>query len=68
MTRKQGATRTASPKADLSKTQHHQRIAEFAYELWLARGFRDGSPEEDLLRALCAFKEIQISCRDAAPG
>jgi len=24
-----------------------------AYEFWLARCFRDGSPEEDLLRAVC---------------
>lgn len=25
-----------------------------AYQFWLARCFRDGSPEEDLLRAVCA--------------
>jgi hypothetical protein len=24
-----------------------------AYKFWLARNFRDGSPEEDLLRAVC---------------
>jgi len=28
--------------------------AALAYEFWLARCFRDGSPEEDLLRAVCA--------------
>jgi hypothetical protein len=25
-----------------------------AFQLWLARSFRDGSPEEDLFRAMCA--------------
>jgi hypothetical protein len=25
-----------------------------AYKFWLARCFRDGSPEEDLFRAFCA--------------
>ena len=25
-----------------------------AYRFWLARCFRDGSPEEDLFRAVCA--------------
>jgi hypothetical protein len=29
-----------------------ETIAERAYGLWLARGFRNGSPEEDLLRAV----------------
>ena len=28
--------------------------AELAYKFWLARCFRDGSPEEDLFRAVCA--------------
>ncbi|SPF40578.1 hypothetical protein SBA4_2520006 [Candidatus Sulfopaludibacter sp. SbA4] len=28
--------------------------AALAYKFWLARCFRDGSPEEDLLRAVCA--------------
>ena len=29
-----------------------QEVVELAYRLWLARGFRGGSPEEDLLTAL----------------
>ena len=28
-----------------------ERIATRAFELWLARGFRDGSPQEDWLQA-----------------
>jgi len=28
--------------------------AALAYKFWRARCFRDGSPEEDLLRAVCA--------------
>jgi len=28
--------------------------ATLAYKFWKARCFRDGSPEEDLLRAVCA--------------
>jgi hypothetical protein len=28
-------------------------IAELAYKFWLERCFRDGSPEEDLFRAVC---------------
>ena len=28
--------------------------AALAYNFWLARCFRDGSPEEDLFRAVCA--------------
>lgn len=30
---------------------HHQEIAERAYYYWAERGFNDGSPEEDWLRA-----------------
>jgi hypothetical protein len=29
-----------------------QEVVDFAYNLWLARGFRGGSPEEDLLNAV----------------
>jgi len=29
-----------------------QEVVDLAYRLWLARGFRGGSPEEDLLAAL----------------
>jgi len=42
------------------KSKCHEKIAALAYEFWLARGFRDGSPEEDLIRALCALPDIQI--------
>ena len=40
--------------------KHHTRTDEsvansaLAYKFWLARCFRDGSPEEDLFRAVCA--------------
>jgi hypothetical protein len=37
-------------RPDLSPWEK-QEIAALAFEYWLARGFRDGSPEEDLLRA-----------------
>ena len=29
-------------------------VAELAYQFWLERCFRDGSPEEDMFRAVCA--------------
>jgi len=31
--------------------KQRRKIAARAYELWLARGFRNGSPQEDWLRA-----------------
>jgi hypothetical protein len=34
-----------------SRTVHHHEIAERAYYYWAERGFRDGNPEEDWLRA-----------------
>ncbi|MBZ5581433.1 MAG: DUF2934 domain-containing protein [Acidobacteriia bacterium] len=34
-----------------------EEIAEIAYDLWLARGFRGGSPEEDLLTAVRVVRE-----------
>jgi hypothetical protein len=37
-------TKTSTPDAD----------AALAYKYWAARCFRDGSPEEDLFRAVCA--------------
>jgi len=36
---------------DLSELEKQQKIAARAYEFWLARAFRDGSPAEDWLRA-----------------
>jgi hypothetical protein len=32
-------------------------VVDLAYNLWLARGFRGGSPEEDLLAALRGIEE-----------
>jgi hypothetical protein len=51
----------SATNGDRSKAENQQKIAALAYEFWLERGFRDGSPEEDLLRALCAFPEVQLS-------
>jgi hypothetical protein len=39
----------ALPGANRPKTQ--EQIAVRAFELWLARGFQNGSPQEDWLRA-----------------
>jgi len=36
---------------DFSELQKQQKIAALAYEFWLARAFRCGSPETDWLRA-----------------
>ena len=36
--------------------------ATLAFELWLARGFQDGSPEEDMFRAICA-NSVKVSAR-----
>jgi Protein of unknown function (DUF2934) len=33
------------------KPERQLEIAELAYQFWLARAFRDGSPQEDWLRA-----------------
>ncbi len=35
----------------LAEPKTQQQIAIRAFELWLARGFRNGSPQEDWLRA-----------------
>jgi len=35
----------------LSESERHRKIAAIAYQLWLDRGFRGGSPAEDWLRA-----------------
>ena len=37
-----------------TKVNIAEKDAVLAYNFWLARCFRDGSPEEDLLRAVCA--------------
>jgi len=36
-----------------------QQIAARAFELWLARGFRNGSPQEDWLRAQRELQRLQ---------
>jgi hypothetical protein len=35
----------------ISDWQRKREVAELAYDFWRARRFRNGSPEEDLLRA-----------------
>jgi len=35
----------------MSRPETQKQIAARAFELWLARRFRDGSPQEDWLRA-----------------
>jgi Protein of unknown function (DUF2934) len=37
---------------------HHDDIAKLAYSLWAARGFQQGSPEEDWLRAERQLKAL----------
>ena len=44
-------TKTISTLPDLSELENQQKIAALAYEFWLARAFRGGSPAEDWLRA-----------------
>jgi hypothetical protein len=36
---------------DLPESARQRKIAALAYEVWLARAFRSGSPAEDWLRA-----------------
>jgi len=45
------ATKITSTLPNLSESEKQQKIAVLAYEFWLARAFRDGSPETDWLRA-----------------
>ena len=42
---------------DLNTPEKQQEIAALAYEFWLARGFRAGSPLQDLLQA---HREIRL--------
>jgi hypothetical protein len=37
-----------------------RKIAALAYEFWLARGFRNGSPQQDWLRAQQAVCERRL--------
>ncbi|HLY16759.1 MAG TPA: DUF2934 domain-containing protein [Bryobacteraceae bacterium] len=36
---------------ELARPKTQKQIAARAFDLWLARGFRDGSPQEDWLQA-----------------
>jgi len=38
-------------RRDRHVSETDRQIVDLAYNLWLGRGFRDGSPEEDLLAA-----------------
>jgi hypothetical protein len=40
--------------------------AELAYKFWLERCFRDGSPEEDLFRAVCV-NSMKVDLLDLSP-
>jgi hypothetical protein len=43
--------RTSTTLPEVSESETHERISTRAYELWLERAFRNGSPEKDWLRA-----------------
>jgi hypothetical protein len=45
------ATEMTGTLHGLVKRERPQRIAALAFEFWLERAFRDGSPETDWLRA-----------------
>ena len=47
---------------DLNTPEKQQEIADLAFEFWLARGFRNGSPAEDLFRA-----EREVKMRSLKP-
>ena len=53
---KHKAKKVTEPAVPASATQEvyspsHDDIAQLAYSFWEARGYRDGAPEEDWLRA-----------------
>lgn len=43
--------RTSTILPEVSESETQQRISARAFELWLGREFRNGSPETDWLRA-----------------
>lgn len=43
-------------RQDIPRSQTDREVVDLAYDLWLARGFRGGSPEEDLLTAVREVK------------
>ena len=46
-----------------AKTAEAEQNSALAYKLWLARCFRNGSPEEDLFRAVCINTTIGLTKR-----
>jgi hypothetical protein len=45
-----------------------QSNSELAFKFWLQRRFHEGSPEEDLLRAVCANTINLVTVRPALPS
>ena len=64
------AAKTTSTLPELSELENQQKIAALAYEFWLARAFRRGSPETDWLRAdrTIRGKPGTVSLRRTAAG
>jgi hypothetical protein len=44
-------------RQEVSASAADREVVDLAYNLWLARGFRGGSPEEDLLDAAREIEE-----------
>jgi hypothetical protein len=44
-----------------ARTSEAEQNSALAYKLWLARRFRNGSPEEDLFRAVCINTTIGLT-------
>jgi hypothetical protein len=51
-----GGTRMAKVVAISENRSLSREIADLAYSFWIARSFRNGSPEEDLRRAVKAVE------------
>ena len=49
---------------DVFRTDGREEIAALAFEFWLARGFRGGSPVDDLFRAA---REVHARTAPATP-
>jgi len=48
-------------RRDIPVVAADREVVDPAYDLWLARGFRGGSPEEDLLAAVRQVKGTRFS-------
>jgi len=46
-----GATEMTVTRRDIVELERQEKVAALAFEFWLARAFRGGSPETDWLRA-----------------